>query len=227
MSKHIGGPRLAWLTPHLLVATLTAVASFAAVYVMLAPADNAGRSALIGAASPITPARAEAVKLPEAAGANPLSVGHMATFVFKKPTELPETTFNDASGKPIKLADFKGKVVLVNLWATWCVPCRKEMPDLDKLQKELGSGKFQVVAVSLDRGSPDKPQKFLTETGITSLKLYHDPSARLGFTLKAIGMPATLLINAQGLEIGRLVGPAEWASDDAKRLIRAAIAAAG
>jgi thiol-disulfide isomerase/thioredoxin len=159
--------------------------------------------------------------------AGKLNVGKMATFVFRDaPTDLPEAKFNDASGKAITLADFRGKVVLLNLWATWCAPCRKEMPDLDALQMELGSDRFEVVAVSVDRGSPEKSRKFLDEIKSKALKLYHDPSAQLGFTLKTIGMPSTLLIDPEGRELGRLVGPAEWASEDAKRLIRAHVAKA-
>ena len=95
------------------------------------------------------------------------------------------------------------------------------MPDLDRLQAELGSDRFEVVAVSVDRGSPEKSRKFLDEINAKALKLYHDPSAQLSFTLKTIGMPSTLLIDAEGRELGRLVGPAEWDSADAKRLIRA------
>ena len=156
-----------------------------------------------------------------------LNRGDMTTFVFKKqPVALPkEARFNGPDGAPLTLDNFKGKVVLLNLWATWCAPCRKEMPHLNQLQQELGSDSFEVVAVSIDRGSPDKSKKFLDEVGATALRLYHDPGAQLGFTLKAIGMPATLLINGDGREIGRLVGPAEWHGEDAKRLIRAAVAA--
>ncbi len=153
-----------------------------------------------------------------------LNRGEMTTFVFKdEPMSLPEASFNGPDGQPMTLSAFKGRVVLLNLWATWCAPCRKEMPYLDKLQRELGSDAFEVVALSVDRGSSDKPRKFLEELGATALKLYHDPAAQMGFTLKAIGMPATLLIDRQGRELGRLVGPAEWHGEDAKRLIKAAI----
>ena len=136
---------------------------------------------------------------------------------------LPGIAFNDANGKPRTLDDWAGKVVLLNIWATWCSPCRKEMPHLDALQRALGGEKFEVVAVSIDRGTPEKSRKFLAEVKATALKLYHDPNAQLGFTLKAIGMPATLLIDKQGREVGRLVGPAEWNAEEAKRLVRAEI----
>ena len=156
-----------------------------------------------------------------------LNRGAMTTFVFKKtPMDLPDdVTFNDKAGQAVNLDHFAGKVVLLNLWATWCAPCRKEMPDLDRLQADLGGDRFEVVAVSLDRGSADKARAFLNEIGVKRLRFFHDPEAKLGFKLMAIGMPTTLLIDAKGREIGRLVGPAEWHSEDAKKLIRSVLAA--
>ncbi len=148
----------------------------------------------------------------------------MAAFVFRKtPEALPEATFQDATGKERTLADWRGKVVLVNLWATWCLPCRKEMPSLDRLQKELGSDKFEVVAVSVDRKGLEASKKFLDETQVQGLGLYVDATARMTSTFKVVGLPATLLVDAQGREIGRLLGPAEWDSEDAKRLIRSVL----
>ena len=148
----------------------------------------------------------------------------MAAFVFRKaPEALPEATFQDGTGKERTLADWRGKVVLLNLWATWCLPCRKEMPSLDRLQKELGSDKFQVVAVSVDRKGLEASKKFLDETQAQGLGLYVDATARMSSTLRVVGLPATLLIDAQGREIGRLLGPAEWDSEDAKRLIRSVL----
>ena len=218
MSKRSVGGAVSLVATWVLLAAATAEAGAPGIYGKAVRPDNNGAAALIVPAS---------APLPTAPGANPLSVGHMQTFVFKAPTALPEAEFNDPAGKPISIAAFKGKVVLVNLWATWCVPCRKELPDLDRLQTELGSDRFAVVAISLDRGSPDKPKKLLDDMKLSGLALYHDPSARLGFTWKAVGMPVTLLLDREGREVGRLVGPAEWASDDAKRLIQAAIAAGG
>ncbi|HEY5831714.1 MAG: TlpA disulfide reductase family protein [Hyphomicrobiaceae bacterium] len=148
----------------------------------------------------------------------------MAAFIFRKsPEELPEVKFLDAEGKERTLAHWRGKVVLLNLWATWCLPCRKEMPALDRLQAEMGSDKFQVVAVSVDRTGLAGARKFLDETKTGKLALYADPTARLATTLRAAGLPATLLLDAQGREVGRLLGPAEWDSDNAKRLIAAQI----
>jgi thiol-disulfide isomerase/thioredoxin len=145
----------------------------------------------------------------------------MAAFVFRKePEALPPFKFQDAEGKERALADWKGKVVLLNLWATWCLPCRKEMPALDRLQAAEGSGKFEVVAISVDRKGMDASKKFLSETGVRNLALYVDTSAKLNSDLRAVGLPATVLIDKDGREIGRLLGPAEWDSEDAVRLIR-------
>jgi thiol-disulfide isomerase/thioredoxin len=146
----------------------------------------------------------------------------MAAFVFRKePEALLAFSFQDGTGRERTLADWRGRIVLLNLWATWCVPCRKEMPALDRLQAEMGSDRFEVVAVSVDRSGVQGARKFLDETKVGRLALYADPSARLAATLRAIGLPATLLIDAEGREVGRLLGPAEWDGEDAKRLIRA------
>ena len=148
----------------------------------------------------------------------------MAAFVFRKaPEELPEVKFLDATGKERTLADWRGKVVLLNLWATWCLPCRKEMPALDRLQRELGSDKFQVVAVSVDRTGLAGARKFLDETGPRS-----SPSMpiRPRAWARRCAPPACRRRSCsmrQGREIGRLLGPAEWDSEDAKRLIAAQI----
>jgi thiol-disulfide isomerase/thioredoxin len=188
-------------------ACAAALVGFAVVYVTLGRPDNAVQST--------APA-------PPGAGVDPLSRGHMAAFVFRKaPEDLPEVRFLDAEGRERTLAHWRGKVVLLNLWATWCLPCRKEMPALDRLQAEMGSDRFQVVAVSVDRTGLAGARKFLEETKAGKLALYADPTARMAATLRAAGLPATLLIDAQGREIGRLLGPAEWDSDDAKRLIAA------
>ena len=148
----------------------------------------------------------------------------MAAFVFRKaPEGVPEVKFQDASGRERTLADWRGKVVLLNLWATWCLPCRKEMPALDRLQREMASDQFEVVAVSVDRTGLAGARKFLDEAKVEKLTLYADGTARMATTLRAAGLPATLLIDRQGREIGRLLGPAEWDSEDAKRLIRWAL----
>jgi thiol-disulfide isomerase/thioredoxin len=148
----------------------------------------------------------------------------MTTFVVKpKPEPVPQVKFFDGAGAEKTLADWQGKMILLNLWATWCAPCRKEMPALDRLAGELNGDRFEVVAVSIDKDNPDLPRKFLEKIKAQHLKLFNDPTAKLGIKLKAFGMPTTLLINAEGQEIGRLAGPAEWDSADAIALIKAAI----
>jgi thiol-disulfide isomerase/thioredoxin len=158
----------------------------------------------------------------------PLARGEVAAV---KPAEdarrVPALAFKDEAGQPRALGDWRGRVVLLNLWATWCVPCRKEMPALDELQTRLGGDRFEVVAVNIDTRDPDKPRNWLKEAGIKRLTYYADPSAKVFQELKAvgraIGMPTTLLVDAAGCEIASLAGPAEWASEDAIRLVQAAI----
>src|SRR5262245_24159176 len=209
----------------LATAAFAAVAGFAAVYVTLGRPDNAGSP--VPAAAPravAVAASALAQEPPKGPGANPLSQGHMAAFVFRQaPEALPEIKFQDAEGRERTLADWRGKVVLLNLWATWCLPCRREMPSLDRLQAALGSDKFEVVALSVDRKGREASKKFLDETKVEKLGLYVDASARANSALRVVGLPATLLIDAEGREIGRLLGPAEWDSEDAKRLIRTVV----
>jgi thiol-disulfide isomerase/thioredoxin len=203
----------------LATAAVAAVVGFAAVYVTIGRPDNAATPA----PTLISP-QATAQEAPKEPGANPLSQGHMAAFVFRKaPEALAPIKFQDAEGRERTLADWRGKVVLLNLWATWCLPCRKEMPSLDRLQKELGSDKFEVVALSVDRKGLDASRKFLDETKVQRLALYVDATARATSELRVVGLPATLLLDADGREIGRLLGPAEWDSEDAKRLIRSVL----
>ncbi len=193
---------------RLWILALAGLVGFGAVYVMRGGPDNVA----VGTNA--------AQKIPEPGA----KTGQMAAYVkTKTPEALPEITFNDASGKALSLADFKGKTVLLNLWATWCAPCREEMPSLDRLQNALGSDKFEVVALSLDRKGAEAAQKFLNETKVTHLKLYIDATAKHGTTLRAIGMPTTILIDKEGRELGRLTGPAEWDSEEAKKLIIAAM----
>jgi thiol-disulfide isomerase/thioredoxin len=158
----------------------------------------------------------------------PLAQGEVAALaIAAEPKRLPELAFTDADGKPRRLDDFKGKTVLLNLWATWCVPCRKEMPSLDALEGKLGGDKFAVVAVNIDTRNLDKPKAWLNEVGVKRLGYYADPSAKVFQDLKAIGkafgMPTTLLVDPVGCELGALAGPAEWASEDAVKLVEAAL----
>ncbi|MEM1370805.1 MAG: TlpA disulfide reductase family protein [Pseudomonadota bacterium] len=151
-----------------------------------------------------------------------LNTGEMRAFVYKQtPAAIDDFAFVDNTGAPVKLSNFAGRTVLLNLWATWCAPCRHEMPALDRLQQRLGGDDFEVVALSLDRGGLLPSQEFFDEIEVKALKLYADPTTRANKPLKVIGMPTTILIDAKGREVGRLVGPAEWDHPDAVRLIEA------
>jgi len=158
----------------------------------------------------------------------PFARGEVAAVaIASSPLKLPELAFQDAAGKPLTLEHWRGRTVLLNLWATWCVPCRKEMPALDALESRLGGPDFEVVAINIDTRDADKPKAWLNEVGVQKLAYYADPSARTFQDLKqvgrAFGMPTTLLIDPAGCEIGTIAGPAEWASDDAVKLIQAAL----
>jgi thiol-disulfide isomerase/thioredoxin len=164
----------------------------------------------------------------------PLAHGEVAALTMASaPLRLPDLTFEDAAGKPKKLSDWRGRTVLVNLWATWCVPCRKEMPALEGLQTKLGGPDFEVVAINIDTRDPDKPKNFLKEANLTRLGYFSDDKAKVFQDLKsigrALGMPTSVLVDGQGCEIATIAGPADWASDDAVKLITAAMkpAAAG
>ena len=202
--------------------TVPAAAGFGAIYVMARGADNSSRAGPSPKAVELAQS-APAASAP-ASGVNPLSQGEMIKFVFRKsPEPIAELAFVDGTGAAKSMADFKGRVVLLNVWATWCLPCRKEMPALDRLQKELGSDKFEVVALSVDRAGVEASRKFLDSIKVSSLKLYVDPTAKMGSVLKVFGMPTTILIDAEGREVGRLTGEAEWDSDDAKKLVKATL----
>lgn len=154
-----------------------------------------------------------------------LATGAITAFLVKPERKpVPDIAFQDAQGNALNISRWKGRVALVNLWATWCAPCRKEMPDLARLQKELGSKDFEVVAISVDRKGAEASAAFLKETGADNLALYVEPTTRVVNDLQALGLPSTLLIDREGREIGRLVGPADWASPEAQALIRAALA---
>ncbi|WGS27197.1 TlpA disulfide reductase family protein [Bradyrhizobium sp. ISRA464] len=158
----------------------------------------------------------------------PLAHGEVAALTMATtPLRLPDLAFEDANGQPKKLSDWRGKTVLVNLWATWCVPCRKEMPALDSLQAKLAGKDFEVVAINIDTRDPDKPKNFLKDANLTHLSYFSDQKAKVFQDLKnigkALGMPTSVLVDAKGCEIANIAGPAEWASDDAIKLLKAAV----
>jgi thiol-disulfide isomerase/thioredoxin len=158
----------------------------------------------------------------------PLAKGEVAAVaVDAAPRPLPALAFENAGGERKQLSDWHGRTVLFNLWATWCVPCRREMPALDALQAKLGGPDFEVVSVNIDTRNTDKPRAWLKEAGVNRLTYYADHSAKVFQDLKAIGkafgMPTTLMVGPNGCELASLAGPAEWASNDAIELVRAAL----
>ena len=146
-----------------------------------------------------------------AAGLSPASqedAGVMA--LHDAPRTVPDIRFADGDGRPLTLGDFLDKVILLNIWATWCGPCREEMPTLDRLQAKLGGPDFEVVALSIDRAGIGVVSAFYDEIGVQQLAKYIDESSRTAGELNAVGLPTTLLIDREGREIGRHVGPAQW-----------------
>ncbi|MCX8255621.1 MAG: TlpA disulfide reductase family protein [Beijerinckiaceae bacterium] len=151
---------------------------------------------------------------------DPLARGDVAALILASaPNDLGAIAFDDGDGGHKIVADFKGRSILLNLWATWCVPCRAEMPALDRLEGALGSKTFQVVPVDIDTARLDRPRAFLQEIGARHVKFFSDHSADILQTLHGTGLPTSVLIGPDGCEIGTMAGPALWDSPDAKALI--------
>jgi thiol-disulfide isomerase/thioredoxin len=154
-----------------------------------------------------------------------LATGVMAgVIVHPARKDISPFSFANEKGETIDLSKWKGRVVLLNLWATWCAPCRKEMPDLAKLQTALGGPDFEVVALSLDRKGLAASQAFLTETGVANLAAYVEPEGKTLAAVQALGLPATILIDRNGKEAGRILGSVEWASPEAQVMVKALLA---
>ena len=207
----------------LLAAVAGALAGAVAVYVTSRPAGNNEAAAPAASVSEADVA-ACAARAETARSVAASATGDVAAMLPADPPQSLKTlAFNAPDGKPMTLADRSGKTVLLNLWATWCFPCREEMPALDALQKEAGSDKFEVIAVNVDTGDDTKPKKFLVETGIDTLGYSRDNTLGLFNDLKkrglALGLPVTLLIDAEGCLLAHMNGPADWAGEDARRLI--------
>lgn len=213
--------RVNWLRRaryFLLAAFLGTIAGFAGVYLTGGLPRNAG---VVSDNSCVNAALA-------AKRLMPLSKGEVAAFAPNaSPRRSTPIEFKDGTGRAVTLDDFKGRVVLINLWATWCVPCRKEMPALDELEQKLGGRDFVVLAINLDQRGGDKPRRFLEEIKVKNLIYYEDPTTNVFQKLKAAGrapgLPSTILVDRDGCELGFMPGPAEWASEDALALIRAAL----
>lgn len=150
-----------------------------------------------------------------------------ALTVPKTARTVPNINFTTADHQPMTLENWKGRVVLLNLWATWCAPCREEMPALDHLQAALGSDDFEVVTLNIDTRNTERVETFWKETGLRALTRYSDKTAKSFQDLKAngqaFGMPTTILIDREGCEVASLSGAAHWDSEDAKALIRAVV----
>jgi thiol-disulfide isomerase/thioredoxin len=202
------------LTLYSLIAAMAAIAGFLSISL----ADRLGSQQVAQMQLAAEPAAA-------AAATEPQSGTGLERLVHVKPAkDLPEISITDAGGAAHKLSEWKGKVVLVNLWATWCAPCKREMPSLSRLQAKLGGADFTVLPVSLDRGGADKPQHYLKSSKLDNLPLYLDGANALLQTLTAPGLPLSVLLDREGREVARMAGPAEWDSAEAETLIKEIIA---
>lgn len=205
-----------WRRPVSAAAVLAAVAA-----VLYATLPERGKEVSGAASQCSASAAASALMAPFARG----EVAAMS--VHKAPKPAVDVAFDAPDGRRVTLSDFKGRAVLLNLWATWCAPCRAEMPALDRLQAELGSEAFEVVTVNIDTARLERREAFWKETEIKNLAFYADPKADIFQVLKragkVVGLPTTILIDSNGCELGLMAGPAEWDSDDAKRLLSAAL----
>ena len=158
---------------------------------------------------------------PLVVAARSLAVGEVANFIlYDVPEPAPEIAFTDERGTARTLRDFRGQAILVNFWATWCGPCKKEMPSLDRLQAVMGSDTFQVLPLSQDKIAVEKVRAFYTQQTIAALALYIDQTGASQRAFAVKGLPATVLIDGEGRVVGRMVGPAEWDSPEAQALLR-------
>lgn len=152
-------------------------------------------------------------------------LGGQPFIVWKSPRAMPVVSFQDARGEPVTLAHFRGRAILINVWATWCPPCRTEMPALDRLNARRGGARFEVIAVSIDR-DPTAARAFLDSMGIRSLHGHFDPTGTVGSTLGSFAVPLTLLVGPDGRELGRALGPVDWDGPRFDALLSRLLAAA-
>jgi thiol-disulfide isomerase/thioredoxin len=211
-----GQKRFVWNARYGAAAIVIAALVVAGIYVTRGGEGNGGVAAVC------VPAKAAAAAL------DPLVGGELAAFTIAgQPDLVSDLQFAGADGQAMSLAAFGGKVALVNLWATWCAPCRREMPALDRLQAALGGDDFTVVPISIDTADPARGAAFLEEIGTKNLPLYTDRSTKIFEDLKArgiaVGLPVTLLLDRNGCHLGHINGPAEWDSDEGRALVQKAI----
>ena len=171
----------------------------------------------------LAPGEAVRRPTPPTGSVGSVSGNPLALSVFDRPRDLPEIRFADEEGHELTLADFRGRVVLLNVWATWCVPCRKEMPTLDRLQAKLGGKDFLVIPLSIDREGVAPVKRFYQELKFEKLAIYVDPSGKGSQALAIPGVPTTLLIDRQGREVARKMGPAEWDGEETLSLVKQTI----
>ena len=205
----------------LVLVAIAAVAVGVGLYGISGPDGNTQAVAEQGAGCPASVERGKAL--------DPLATGDVAAFRgLDEPLDMTDIAFLDEGGNARTLGEWKNRIVLFNLWATWCPPCREEMPYFETLQTTKAGVDFQVVPVSIDLGDASKPKAFYAETGLKELPFFHDNTMQAFQILKqkavALGMPTTLLIDRNGCALGVLNGPAQWAGPDAVALIDAAIA---
>lgn len=202
------------------------LAGVGGVYVMGTPSGNTSAVASIATGDADGGQCTAALSLAETI--QPMARGQIAAMASTSdPKSLAGLSFNAPDGNPTSVGDLSGKTLLINLWATWCAPCREEMPALDELQAELGGDNFEVVAVNIDQGDDTKPKNFLNEIGVSSLGFYRDNTMDIFNTLKkdglAFGLPVTLLVDENGCLLANMNGPAHWSGDDAKAYIATAL----
>ncbi len=147
--------------------------------------------------------------------------GTMKKLIFSDPADVSQAVFTDPEGGEHRLADWQGKVVLVNFWATWCAPCRKEMPMLDELQAKFGGEDFEVVTIATGRNAVPGIKRFFEEVGVSNLPILLDPKQELAREMAVFGLPISVILNREGQEIARLRGDADWNSDSAKAIVAA------
>lgn len=214
-------------TMRLILAALLAGAAAGALAVYVSGGLE-GNNTAAGTAAVAGDERVCAAKTERAKAVAAAATGHVAAMLPADPPQsMAGLAFNDPDGKPATLGGHAGKTVLVNLWATWCAPCRAEMPALDELQQKMGGDNFEVVAINVDSGGDEKPKAFLEEIKVSSLAYYSDHSMGVFNDLKtkglALGLPVTVLVDDEGCLLAHMNGPAEWSTPDAVRFIETAL----